>query len=71
MTIKLILVPHAATTEIVEIQDIDFYPSALVHIDTFYIGGIGADNSIHEALEQGETVEVELKRIIDPCLDPQ
>jgi hypothetical protein len=71
MTVKLILKPHKTNIDVIEIQDIDFYPSALVHIDTFWVKGIGADRGIHDALSNGETVTVELKRIIDPCLDPQ
>jgi hypothetical protein len=71
MTLKLILKPHPETSTVIEIRDEEYYPITLVNIETFWIGGIGEDRRIYEALAEGETVKVELRMVIDPCLDPQ
>jgi hypothetical protein len=70
MTIQLTLKPHPSTREIVEMYDEHDHPFALAHVDVFWT--VGRENrNIYEALAEGETVKVELRMVIDPCLDPQ
>ena len=38
--------------------DTEYYPNFMVHVDTFYVGR-GENNSIHDALTQGETVYID------------
>lgn len=48
--------------EQVIIRDEEGYPSALTHVDLFWRGYPGADQTIHERLSAGETVTVERRR---------
>lgn len=72
MTVKLYLKQHPKSHEVIEVYDECDYPTALMPLDTFWVTQeVKRDRSIYEALEQGETVTVELRMVIDPCLDPQ
>lgn len=42
-----------------EQKDSDFYPSAIVHVDTFWQGRDG-NNEVHNALLRGEVVDLEI-----------
>ena len=42
-----------------EQKDSDFYPSAIVHVDTFWQGRDGG-NEVYNALQKGEIVELEI-----------
>lgn len=66
--ITLTLIPRKPGKwyEVVEVQDDNKYPAALVHIDTFYGKN---DQKIYNKLNRGETVLVELIEISEDFID--
>jgi len=58
---KLTLIPHPDNKEMIQLFDNSGYPSALVHLDTFYQpNNIG---EIYERLRDGKTIVVTLSLV--------